>query len=135
MSSPARSSRSSHGDRDGYFYNPATGTYIPTNPRRPSHPPPLPPKEPEAGYVTKETHHGFAAELEGDSDIGRLSFDEKSSPSSSRSDRPRKKEKERERDKPKRAAPRQKRKLRILSLGMSPAAPRRAAAAQYRVSA
>lgn len=121
MASPARSSRSSHGDRDGYFYNPATGTYIPTNPRRPSHPPPLPPKELEAGYVTKETHHGFAAELEGDSDIGRLSFDEK--PSSSRSDRPRKKEKERERDKPKRAAPRQKRKLRILSLGMCPVAP------------
>lgn len=81
---------------DGYNYNPATGTYI----RRPSHPPPLPPKELEAGFITKETQHGFA-ELEGDSDVGRLSLDDKP---------PRRRKNKR------RTAP-TKRKLRILSLG------------------
>lgn len=95
MASPGRSSDR---NRDSYFFDAATGTYIPTQ-RRPSHPPPLPPKELDS-FITKETHHGFAAELEGDSDIGRLSLDEKPNP--------------------RRRPPRQKRKLRVLSLGMTP---------------
>lgn len=104
----SRSSRNSSGG-GGYHYDPVTGTYIPTH-RHPSHPPPppLPPKELEAGYITKETQHEFV-ELEGDLDIGALSIDEK--PSSGSSATPRKSEKS------KRPVPRQKRKLRILSLG------------------
>lgn len=100
----SRSSRNSSGG--GYHYDPDTGTYIPTH-RHPSHPPPppLPPKELEAGYITKETQHEFA-ELEGDLDIGALSIDEK--PCSGSSATPRKS---------KCPVPRQKRKLRILSLG------------------
>ncbi|KAL0635705.1 hypothetical protein Q9L58_005340 [Maublancomyces gigas] len=99
----SHSSRNSTGG--GYHYDPETGTHIPTH-RRPSHPPPppLPPKELEGAYITKETQHEFA-ELEGDPDIGALSIDEK--PSSSSSATPRKS---------KRPVPRQKRKLRILSL-------------------
>lgn len=103
MTSPSRYSSAS-----GYHYDPTTGDYTTTQ-RRPSHshPPPLPPKELEAGYVTKETQHGFA-ELEGDLDIG---FDEKPA---SRVVTP---------HKSKRPAPRLKRKLRVLSLGTCPPPP------------
>ncbi|KAI5795022.1 acyl transferase/acyl hydrolase/lysophospholipase [Geopyxis carbonaria] len=62
---------------EGYDYNPSTGTYV-RNPhyRRPSHPPPLPPKEHD---LVKETQHASASELEGsngtDPDVGRLSLE------------------------------------------------------------
>jgi hypothetical protein len=110
--------------REGYSYNPATASYYID--KRPSHPPPppLPPKELEAGAynITKETHHGFA-ELEGDSsDVGRLSLDDKSATSSHNGERPRKKEKRKEKGaKPAKIVTpvKTKRKLRILSLGMS----------------
>lgn len=106
MSSDPRSSR--YSSAPDYRYDPATGTYISTQQRPPhTRPPPLPPKELEVGYVTKETQHEFA-ELEGDSDIGRLSLDEK--PASSPSGK---------REKSKRSVPRPKRKLRVLSLGKS----------------
>lgn len=107
--------------RDGYSYNPATASYYID--KRPSHPPPppIPPKELEAGAynITKETHHGFA-ELEGDSsDVGRLSLDDKSATSSRGGERPRKKEKRKDKGaKPAKIATpvKTKRKLRILSL-------------------
>lgn len=94
MTSPSRYSTAG-----GYHYDPTTGGYTTTQ-QSPSHsrPPPLPPKELEAGYVTKETQLGYV-ELEGDLDIG---FDEK--PASRAVT-------------PKRPAPRPKRKLRVLSLG------------------
>lgn len=113
-STPMTSS-SRHSTAANYHYDPATGTYIPTH-RRPSHPPPppLPPKELEAGYVTKETQHDFA-ELEGDLDLRALSLDEKSS-SGARTSRM---------GKSGRPAPHQKRKLRVLSLGTSPPPPQK----------
>lgn len=94
MTSPSRYSTTG-----GYHYDPTTGGYTTTQ-QSPSHsrPPPLPPKELEAGYVTKETQLGYV-ELEGDLDTG---FDEK--PASRAVT-------------PKRPAPRPKRKLRVLSLG------------------
>lgn len=112
-------------NRDGYSYNPATASYYIE--KRPSHPPPppLPPKEIEAGAynITKETHHGFA-ELEGDSsDVGRVSLDDKSATTTSShgGERPRKKEKRKDKGaKPAKIVTpvKTKRKLRILSLGM-----------------
>jgi len=76
-------------------------------------PPPLPPKETDPSHSSdyiyspiKETHQ--VAELEGDSDAGRLDSEESS-----------KAERRREREKQKaRRAPKKKRQLRILSLGM-----------------
>jgi len=77
-------------------------------------PPPLPPKETDPSHssdyiyspITKETHQ--VAELEGDSDAGRLDLE-----MSSKGERRREKEKQKAK-----RVPKKKRQLRILSLGM-----------------
>ncbi|CUS09948.1 unnamed protein product [Tuber aestivum] len=113
MSSPNESAR--RGSR-GLIYNPATGTY--TRPRKQSQmvPPPVPPKKPDPSHsseytyspITKETHQ--VAELEGDSDVGRL--DSEGTPGESfHGERSRGKEKQRAK-----RLPKKKRQLRILSL-------------------
>ncbi|CAZ83955.1 unnamed protein product [Tuber melanosporum] len=100
----------------GLSYDPATGTY--TRPRKSSQtaPPPLPPKEIDPSYsneyiyspITKETHR--VAELDGDSDAGRLDLEDKLG-DSSKSEQRRWKEKQKAK-----RLPKKKRQLRILSL-------------------